>query len=149
MNPNIKIKILFILSVVLLGTMLAQISVIGLSLLTIAKGIQVPYLLERVSNDEGIIFRATPLLIVLSYLFAAVLARYGILTAIGKAKNPELRVVQVIVLILAISVIVLIFGSIVACGVVCPRLACHGAMESCSWNTGLFYVKYVCRCIVG
>lgn len=145
---EVKEKIIFGGVVLLLGTLLAQTFVVGLSLLSIAKGINIPFLIEKMTTNGETLFRATPILLVLSYALAAIIARYSIDIASRAGKSGELRVTQVIVLILAISVIVLIFGSIVACGVVCPRLACHGAMDSCTWHTGLFYVKYVCKCIV-
>jgi len=128
----------------LMGTLIAQTSVVALSILSIAKGINIPLLLERVSSNGATIFKATPLLILLSYAISAIILRYGVP---APQKSGSLRIIQIIVLILAIATIVLIFGSIVACGVVCPRLACHGAMDSCTWDMGLFYVKYVCNCI--
>ena len=148
LSKEIKEKILFGGVVLLLGTLLAQTFVVGLSLLSIAKGINIPFLIEKITTNRETLFRATPILLILSYALATIIAKYSIDIASRAGKSGELRYIQVIIVILAIAVIVLLFGSIVACGVVCPRLACHGAMESCTWDTGLFYVKYVCNCIV-
>ncbi|HIH71892.1 MAG: hypothetical protein XD43_1392 [Thermococcales archaeon 44_46] len=140
-----KEKMLLVVAIAFLGTLIAQSSLVVLSILSITRDINVPLLLEKISSDGATTFKATPLLIFLSYAITAILLWYSKPTPQG---SRQLRIVQVIVVVLAISIIVLIFGSIVACGVVCPRLACHGAMDSCTWHTGLFYVKYVCNCIV-
>ncbi|HIP88866.1 MAG TPA: hypothetical protein EYH24_02670 [Thermococcus paralvinellae] len=149
MHPSREMieKILFGGIVLLLGALLAQTFVVGLSLLSIVKGINIPFLIEKITTNKETIFRATPILLVLSYSLATIIAKYSTDTAGGAGKIGELRVVKVIVIILAISVIAAIFGSIVSCGYACPVLACHGAMESCTWEVGLLSVKYVCNCI--
>ena len=71
-------KILFVGIVILLGTLLAQVFVIVLSLLSIAKGINIPFLVEKITINGESLFRVTPILLIISYTFAIIIAKYSI-----------------------------------------------------------------------
>ncbi|WP_048056007.1 hypothetical protein [Pyrococcus sp. ST04] len=73
---RIKDEILLIIMTILLGTLLAQALVIGLSLLSVINGINFPLLLEKTTVHDEILFKAEPILIVMSYATAGVIVRY-------------------------------------------------------------------------
>jgi len=70
-----KEKALLGVAVLLTGTLVAQTLLVVLSILSIAKGINIPLLLERVSSEGATIFKATPLLLLLSYAISALILR--------------------------------------------------------------------------
>ncbi|WP_175059184.1 hypothetical protein [Thermococcus sp. 2319x1] len=72
-----KEKLLLGAAALLVGTLIAQTSVVALSILSIAKGINIPLLLEKASSNGATTFKATPLLILLSYAISAIIIRYG------------------------------------------------------------------------
>ena len=67
-------KVLFGGIILLLGTLLARTFIVVLSLLSIVKGINIPFLIEKITTNRETLFRATPVLLILSYTLATIIA---------------------------------------------------------------------------
>ncbi|PTQ51618.1 MAG: hypothetical protein BLITH_1256 [Brockia lithotrophica] len=96
-------------------------------------------------DATGIEFRATPLLVVIALALSGALTYAAARTYDGRSRRLR---AGWFVLVLAVAVIVALFGYIAPCGIVCPSLTCHGPVVSCSTEFLLksLSVKYVCLC---
>ncbi|MBT9253903.1 MAG: hypothetical protein KM296_09560 [Brockia lithotrophica] len=101
---------------------------------------------DTTGDAKEIVFRATPLLVVIALALSGALTYAAARTYDGRSRR--LRAWHVIILVLAVAAIISIFGSLVPCGIVCSYLACHGNMAGC-WSNFIpmsFSMKYVCLC---
>ena len=139
-NVNLKKLVLTAGATVLLGILLTHSALVALAMLYLLGGIDVPVLIEKSFEDGATTISATPWLALLA------LGASALMTHHAAKSDGRFRIPQIVVIILAISIVLTIFGSIVACGVACPRFTCDGCVVSCEYEVLVAKVKYICKC---
>ena len=123
-----------------MALIIAELLLIGLTLYSAVTHNVPHYLINIEKVDNTTVYRATPLLLMVSAVGAGLLT-YHI------ARGGERRLYATVVVVIAIVIILAIFGFLAGCGIVCPYLICHGSVDECSMEVGLLYVKYICECV--
>jgi len=129
-----------------LSFLTVYILIVSFSVLWAVTGQDLSAFVHMERDTTGIVFQATPLLVVTALVLSGALTYAAARTYDGRSRR--LRVGPIVV-VLAVAVILAFFGYIAPCGLVCPYLACHGSsVASCSSEFILqsLSVKYVCLC---
>ncbi|MEL9908840.1 MAG: hypothetical protein QXN31_06030 [Desulfurococcus sp.] len=140
MNHSVVRYIALAVLVIVLTLLINTISLIGITLYSIATHSTPSLLVNVEKSGNATIFEATPLLIIISAAIASTIT-YGI------AQRTSRKLYIPVVIVVLIIIVIAIFGILAACGIACPYFTCGGrGVEYCDMQVGWVYVKYICDC---